>query len=143
MAASYEITSQEPAPWVLSGGEVLDAEIIGVTTSPNRVYFKVPMSKAGWLADGADVAVSGIAESIEALFASGAVVGAAFAEEPDASGLLAYFMDFVIGLPPDPAGLKGSMTGVARVPIGAVGDPMIEADFFAPVRAALTSTAAL
>ena len=143
MASGYTIQSQRRGPWVLSPTQVLDAEIIGVTTSPHGVYFEVPMSYAGWLADGADVAVSGIAESIEALLSSGTVLGAAFVQDVDpVSGLLADFMEFTIGIPV-PAGRTGPMTTTVRVPIGAVGDPTIEDDFFAPARAALTSTASL
>jgi hypothetical protein len=143
MAGSYTIQSQRRGPWVLSPTQVLDAEIIGVSTSPHNVYFEVPMSYDGWLRDGADVAVSGIAESIEALLDAGTVLGAAFVQAVDPiSGLLADFMEFTIAIPPGP-NQTGPMTTTVRVPIGAVGDPMIESDFFAPARAALVFTAGL
>jgi hypothetical protein len=101
---------------------------VGFSTIPNGVYAIVRVPLAFWKQFGSTVYVEQVASLIEAAFAMPEVVGAAYAEDVDDSGLLASFIDFTVSIEPPSIGQSGPMVALARVPITSFTEPIAPLD---------------
>lgn len=122
MANNYTVISQVPDVVVLSPTIVVNAERVGIRTSPTGVYVEFPVDRASWIADQGEAVLSALATEVEALIASGLATTASFFNDLDENGLLIDYLDFVVEYT-RPGGVKGLMSSVARVPVATlIGD---------------------
>lgn len=116
MASNYVIGPEQRTVQVVSPTQVVDVQQVGFTTSPSGVYCQVVVPWAAWQLSGAAGWVEPLAAAIEGLVGQFGTTGATFAQDVDASGLIADFLDFVVSYTPT-TGLGLPLTTVVRIPV--------------------------
>jgi hypothetical protein len=102
VASNYKVQTQRRTVQSLGGSESLDVMEVGAITIPSSVYFKRAIPYSAWVANSAGELLGPVADAIESRLASDFIAGAIFAQEPDAQGLLAFFIEFTVQIPNDP-----------------------------------------
>lgn len=96
-----------------------------VRTSPSGVEFDYLIPQATFDSETAELAVAPIAQQIEYYISSGQVAGAEYVEDLNDSGLVEFFIDFVVTIPQPSPNQPGPMTTIARVPLLALSDRIL------------------
>lgn len=121
------------AAWGVVQGERRDIQITGANTAvqvervtgettPNGVFFDVLVPLAEWEANGSDTVIAPIAEGIETYYQTWNAVAAIYREQLDANGLVTFFMDFWIEVPPARPSQIGPFQGVVSIPLLSLGE---------------------
>lgn len=116
MAESFDIISELDEPLVLSPTNVLPGHTVGIRTKPTRIYVAYTMPKAVWQSDGGREILTSLATGIEQMVAQGFATGGSGAQEPDDTGLIVDYCDFIVTLR-DANGVELPQTTTVRVPL--------------------------
>lgn len=116
MASSFTIVSEVDEPLVLSPANVLPGHTVGVRTKPTGIYVQYTMPKAVWQSDGGQQILTSLADGIEQMVSEGLATGGSGAQEPDDTGLIVDYIDFIVTLR-DANGVLLPQTTTARVPL--------------------------
>ena len=104
---------------VLAANQVLDVQVQPFITSPTGIYAQFPIPYVDFVAQGVGAWLGPLADAIEGLISSTAAVGATFAQDVDASGLITDYLDFIVEYQP-PGRLGPPFQTTARVTLGSL-----------------------
>ena len=110
---------------------VVAVQRISVVTLPSEVAFDYLVPAATYAPGGvfdqarAELAVRPIADRIETYIGQGLASGASYSEDLNAAGLVEFYIDFVVTIPPPSGRQPGPHETIARVPISALEDSNI------------------
>lgn len=119
---NFQVTSQVRTVWVKSQTSAIDAMRIGVRTGTHGVEFDVMVPYLEWQLNGADLIATPLANGIEVILDAGFAADAWYIEDADVSGLLAFFIEFLVTIPPPSPDQPGPMSTTVLVPVKRVAD---------------------
>lgn len=126
----YLIQTQQQTVQILGESSVRNVIEVGFTTEPSNVYCVLVFGTKSFpgvpLSSLIGAKVGEVADVIEAEMARDEVIGAAWGQDIDASGLLTAHIDFVVEYVSANPAVFGPQTGIARV-------PMTDFDFLGPL----------
>jgi hypothetical protein len=119
---NFTVTSQVRTAWVKSQTSAIDAMRIGVRTGTHDVEFDVMVPYLEWQLNGADLIATPLANGIEVILDAGFADDAWFVEDSTPSGLSAFYIEFLVSIPPRSPDIPGPMTTTVIVPVRRVAD---------------------
>lgn len=119
---NFTVTSQVRTAWVRSQTSVIDAMRIGVRTGTHNIDFDVMVPFLQWQLNGADLIATPLANGIEVILDAGFADDAWFVEDSNPSGLLTFYIEFLVSIPPPSPNDPGPMQTTVIVPVSRVAD---------------------
>ena len=119
---NFTVTSQVRTAWVRSQSSVIDAMRIGIRTGTHDVEFDVMVPYVEWQLNGADLIATPLANGIEVILDAGFADDAWFVEDSNPSGLLTFYIEFLVSIPSPSPDLPGPMSTTIIVPVSRVAD---------------------
>jgi hypothetical protein len=116
MAQSYVLTGSTAGVQVLSTTSVVRVQYAEAVTRPSNIDFVFPIPLDLWAQNEGYDYLQEIASQIEQMISEGLAVGGSYIQEPDETGLLVDYMDFVVEYRPPSVG-QGVFSTVVRVPL--------------------------
>lgn len=134
-----QIIAQRSDTQAVGPDSIVAVQRVTVETHPSMVVFDLLLpereytTQAGAFDEAkAVLAIRPIAQQIEYYISSGQVQGAEYAEDLNPSGLVEFYMDFIVTIEPPSNTQIGEHTMVVRVPLVALGERILIDSLVAP-----------
>lgn len=115
-----KLVSGRRTPWVRGPSAVVDAYVLGASSSVHDVYFERVVAYTAFLAKGAHAIIDPIGEAIDTVITSGTAIGASFAQDAAANGTLVNNIDFIVLIATTDEG--GDITDTVTVSVQSIVD---------------------
>lgn len=122
MAQWGSVVTQRADVQAIGTDQLLPVMRVTGRTSPHGVIFDVLVLRDQYNADQIGVTIGAMAEGIESMFGLGGVIGAEYVEDLNDAGLIEFFLDVTVEVPPPNPNFQGPQTTVVRVPLFAFGE---------------------